>query len=274
MEGLWILTNRRNLPPPILCYNREGSCPLPQTRYLHLCSEMHPFQSSVIITLSTISSLFLIFLQLPFSCLIILVFILVFIYVRLHSANFVLVHVSLTVAWGWGNDDAFLHENKRRHIKGGDPARDHTTTKQGCHGLNPAGWLRPAPGRAATRLAHPHSHLCTFACLTSSKQPDPPSIHPSATSLSLASTLQTSTLSVTPRFAISPYHSILVHVPIMLSKVLLYEQLVMSKSVSILFELCQLLMMVACPPSWISKVRASWVWPQSGPGQTFFPWRK
>ena len=140
--------------------------------------------------------------------------------------------------------------------------------------MNAAGCLRPAPGCAAMRLAHPHLHLCTFACLTSSKRPDPPSVYPLATSLSLTSTLQTSTLSVTPHFTIFPYHSILVHVPITLSKVLLYEHPMMGKSVSILFELCRLLMMVACPPSWISKVRASWVWPQSGPGQTFFPWRK
>lgn len=70
-----------------------------------------------------------------------------------------------------------------------------------------------------------------------------------------------------------PHHSILVSVPITLSKVFLCEHLVMGKSVSIVFELCQLLMTVACPPSWISKVRASWVWPQGGPGQTFFPWR-
>ena len=95
---------------------------------------------------------------------------------------------------------------------------------------------------------------------------------PLATSLCLASTLQTSTLSVSPHFTISPYHSILVPVPITLSKVFLYEQLVMGKSVSIVFELCQLLMMVACPPSRISKVRASWVWPQGGPGQTLFLW--
>lgn len=156
MKGLWIFTNRRKLPSPIFCYNREASCPLTQTQYLHPCSELHPFQSFVIITLSTISSLFLICLQLPFSCLIILVFILVFVYVRLHSANFILVHVSLTIPWGCRNDDAFLHENKQRHRKGGNPARGHTTTKQGCQGLNPAGRLRPAPDHPTMWLAHPH----------------------------------------------------------------------------------------------------------------------
>ena len=139
--------------------------------------------------------------------------------------------------------------------------------------MNPAGWLRPAPGRVAMWLAHPHSHLCTFACLTSSKRPDPPSIHPSlllCLSPAFADVYTTSDSSLHHL----PSHSILVHVPVTLSKVLLYEHLVMGKSVSILFERCQLLMMVACLPSWISKVRASWVWPQSGPGQTFFPWRK
>lgn len=155
----------------------------------------------------------------------------------------------------------FYMRTNRGTERGGSPAPQ--PPKQGWHGLNPAGWLRPAPGRVAMRLAHPHSHLCTFACLTSSKRPIFPSIHPSLL------------LCLSPAFAdvCLASHSALVHVPSCYQK---------CSCMNILWWASLSLFYLNAVNFWwwwhvsllVSKVRASWVWPQSGPGQAFFPWRK